>query len=92
MLLIAGKSEDKLVIKGVYRLYETSGIPLDFIFDFIHSNGMTISWLDLHEEAQANGMKHKRILSKLEEPITNIWGEEYWEIVKKKLEVYYEKS
>jgi hypothetical protein len=92
MLEIVGKTtEGKFVLKGVYRLFETSGVPLDFIFDYVHMNDMVISWIDLHKEAQGNGMKHKRILTKLEEPVTNIWGAEYWEVVKKNLELYFGK-
>ncbi len=92
MLEIAGKTEDgRLVVKGIYRLYETSGIPLDFIFDYVQTNNMVVSWLDFHQEAQGNGMKHKRILSKLEEPVAGNWGEEYWEVVKSKLELAFGK-
>jgi len=92
MLELAGKTEDgKVVVKGIYRLYETSGIPLDFIFDYVFSSGLIVSWFDFHLEAQGNGMKHKRILSKLEEPVSNIWGEEYWAVVKKNLELKFGK-
>ncbi len=90
MFEVAGKTEDgRLVVKGIYRLYETSGIPLDFLFDYIHSNNMVVSWLDFHQEAQGNGMKHKRIISKLEEPVVGNWGAEYWEVVKHNLIAYF---
>lgn len=90
MLEVIGKTEDgRLVVKGIYRMYETSGVALDFLFDYIFSNNMIVSWIDLYKEAQLNGMKHKRILTKLEEPVTNIFGDEHWEIVKKNLELYF---
>jgi len=82
----AGKTEDeKLVAKNVYRVYETSGIPLDDLFEHLMTNNGMVSWVDFHLEAQANGMKHKRIMSKLEEAVIDVWGRDFWRVVQERL-------
>lgn len=85
-LEFAGKTTDeKLVAKSVYRLYETSGISLEDLFEYLYTNNVMISWIDLHEEAQANGMKHARIMAKIQEPVIDVWGRDFWRVVEERL-------
>jgi hypothetical protein len=69
--------DGKIVVSGVYKLYETEGLPLDIIFTLCIQKGWVPSWIDLYKECLAAGMSHNRILSKLEEAIQDSFGKEY---------------
>lgn len=81
-------TDGKDVFKGVYRFYETEGLPLDIIFDSIFQRNGMISWIHFYEEACANGMKHDRIISKLEEPVCDVWGKGFFDVVHERLNEY----
>jgi len=70
-------SDGKLVLTGVYRFYETTGLPLDVLLScFIQKNWMP-DWIDFYKTAYAAGMDHSRILAKLEESISDSFGKEF---------------
>src|SRR5229473_1571502 len=74
-------TEGKLVYKGVYRFFETNGVPLDVLFECIDKKDGVVSWVDFYKEAKYAGMEHDRILSKLEEAICDIWGKDFFKVV-----------
>lgn len=85
-----GTTEDgKPVYKGVFKFFETMGLPLDSLFYCILQKGAAVSWIDFYKEARIAGMEHDRILSKLEESVCDVWGEEYWNVVKKNLNLVF---
>lgn len=85
MLKLVGKTESgTLVLSGVFKVYETLGIPLDAIFDCLKERNAIPDWLCFYVEAVGAGMKHDRILSKLEPAISDSYG---IEMAKKVLEV-----
>lgn len=82
MLEVSGKTTDgKFVVQGVYRLHETSGIPLDIILEAIRERGMMPDWEGFIAEAVAAGMSEHRALSKLEPAISDSFGAEMRQIV-----------
>ena len=86
-LQFAGIPENgKTVIKGIYRCFETTGLPLDVIVSWIKENDFIPSWYDYLTEATNAGINFERIKSRLEEVIVDIYGNHYWKIVKFKLE------
>ncbi len=66
----------KPVYAGVYKLYETHGLPLDIILSSFKDKGWVPDWIDLYLTAISAGMGHARILSKLEESISDSFGKE----------------
>lgn len=89
MFDIVGTTTDgKTVCKGIYKFYETNGIPLDILFDLLDKNGVMVSWRDFYVEAISAGMEHNRIISKLEEPICDVWGKKFFDLVKEGLEQF----
>lgn len=81
----AGETEDgKIAYKGVYRFYETTGVPLDILFDCIARKNAVVSWYHFYTEASAAGMEYSRILSKIEEAVCDVWGNEYMTEIKTK--------
>jgi hypothetical protein len=85
---IGSTVDGKALYKGVYRFYETEGLPLDILFDLLDQKNSMVSWLHFYEEAILNGMKHDRIISKLEESICDVWGKAFFDIVKSNLDIY----
>jgi hypothetical protein len=78
--------DGKMVVGGVYKLYETEGLPLDIIFTICIQKGWVPCWISLYKECLAAGMSHSRILSKLEEAIQDSFGKEYAVVVISKLD------
>lgn len=75
LLVVVGKTcGGKTVYAGVYRLFETVGLPLDVILGGLRDNNAIPCWVSFHREARAAGMKHERILSKLDEAISDALG------------------
>jgi hypothetical protein len=78
LLNVTGKTTDgKKVVGGVYRFYETHGLPLNIIFQILLDQGSVPDWLDIYDAALAAGMKHKRILAKLEPDIDDSYGYDF---------------
>jgi hypothetical protein len=81
ILIQSGVSGDKPVMSGIYKFYETHGLPLDVIFSLFIEKGYVPDWIDLYKSAKNAGMKHDRIISKLEESISDSYGKEFCEKV-----------
>lgn len=91
MLEIAGYTTDgKVVIKGIFRFFETTGLPLDVIIHSLKDRDCIPSWYDYFLEAKAAGIPPERIKSRLEEAILDVYGRKYWEGVKERLEKFFE--
>lgn len=79
-------ADDKPVIAGTYSFYETHGLPLDVIFQGFIEKGWMVDWIDFYKSGALAGMKHERILSKLEEAICDSFGKEFSNEVISRLE------
>jgi hypothetical protein len=66
--------EGKKVYKGLYKFYETYGLPLDVILTVFQSKDWVPDWIDFYIGAIAAGMEHDRIISKLEADISDSFG------------------
>ena len=76
---------------GVYRMYETEGVPLDVLIPMLAEEFNAIPcWISLYRDARRNGMAHKRILSMLQYPIVDAYGEGFKSQVFKVLENLHE--
>ena len=79
-------TDDKPVLGGVYSFFETQGLPLDVIFICFMERGWIPDWIELYKDAHKAGMKHARILSKLEEAIADSFGKHWSDIVISRLD------
>lgn len=68
--------EDKPVYSGVYRFFETNGLPLDVLLGLFKEKDWLPDWVDFYLTARKAGMDHDRILSKLEEAISDSFGKD----------------
>jgi alanyl-tRNA synthetase len=73
--------DGKPVLSGVYQFHETHGLPLDIIFSLFEERNWVPDWIDFYNSALKAGMKHKRILSKLSEALTDSFGKEWEQVV-----------
>ena len=52
MIEVSGKTVDGFtVVTGVYKFYETNGMPLDVLFETLRNRKMTPDWLSFMLEA-----------------------------------------
>lgn len=73
----SGETTDgKSIYSGCYRLCETHGVPLDTLFTCLMEKNALPDWIDFYQSALVAGMEHDRILSKLEEAVSDSYGKE----------------
>ena len=84
---VIGKTTDgKGVVNGVWKTFETYGLPLDIIFEVCLRKGCVPDWIELYKQMLISGMEHGRILSKLEEAINDSFGKEFGAVVISRLD------
>jgi alanyl-tRNA synthetase len=83
-------TDGKVIVDGVWKFYETEGLPLDVIFDCCIKKGWIPDWIKLYTQMIASGMKHERILSKLEVAICDSFGKDFSEAVISRLDQYFQ--
>ncbi len=87
MILQVGKTTDgRGVVVGIYRYYETHGIPLDVLLEALRDKGYIPDWRAFVQEALAAGMKKSRVLSMLEPALADVYGGAFRDHVLKRLE------
>lgn len=78
------------VVSGVFRLFDTCGLPLDIILDLCQENNLMPSWTHFYDDAITQGWIDKTIFNRLETNISDTYGKSFWLSVKKRLELYIE--
>lgn len=73
--------EGRAVVSGVFRCYETIGMPLDVLLTILWDKNAIPDWLSFFDEAVKAGMKRDRILAKVEEAAYDTYGAEFGEQV-----------
>lgn len=91
ILTIVGKTEDgKNVVSGLFRLFDTRGLPLEVLFYQYQELNMLPSWTHFYEEARSYGWKHKTIIDRLTDSVTDIYGQEFCKKVLERINTIYE--
>jgi len=84
---IVGKTEDgHLVVSGLFKLFDTSGIPLADLFGKCFKEGLQPSWVHFIQEADNAGWKRKTSLLRIAEALTDCKGKEYSDAVIERLQ------
>ncbi len=88
MLEVKGKTtDDRLVFGGIYKIYETRGIPLDVILGHFHNNNYMPCWVSLYDDCVKAGMKRERVIPKIETACADsLFGPEFAKEVGHRLE------
>jgi hypothetical protein len=87
--MIVGETTDgKMVVAGVFKMYDTVGLPLADIFERLTERNMIPSFPHFYDEAIAAGWKHKTIILRLREALADSHGSEFANVVCERLETY----
>jgi hypothetical protein len=73
--------EGKIVVDGIWKTFETHGLPLDVILTLCLTKKWVPDWIMLYTQMISSGMEHDRILSKLVEAINDSFGKEFCDVV-----------
>ncbi|HUX61328.1 MAG TPA: hypothetical protein VMV32_08440 [Ignavibacteriaceae bacterium] len=81
-----GTTADNLkVCTGVFKFYDTYGIPLDTLFDLCKNENIMPSWLDFYNDAIENKWKYETIITRLSDSISDVWGKDYADAIIQKI-------
>ena len=75
-------------MRGLFKLVDTHGIPLDLVIEQFGKSNMVIDWIDFLESANKCGWKSSTTLNKIEAALCDIKGEEYSKCVITRLQYY----
>ena len=85
-ITVVGKTTDgKLVVDGVWKCFETYGLPFDVLFEVCLRKGWVPDWTVLHNQMLKSGMDKGRVLSKLGEAISDTFGKAFCDEVTRRL-------
>jgi hypothetical protein len=86
---IVGVTPDgKEVVSGVFRVFDTMGLPLDTVFDLCEQHKLVPSWIHFYDDAIKQGWSEKTIMNRLETSICDAYGKDYWLGVEERLTLY----
>lgn len=89
MFQIVGRTTDgRNVVTGVYRFFETHGLPLDVVLEILYKRDCIPDWAAFRREALLAGMKHSRIVARLHECISDVYGVEMRDEVVRRLDAF----
>lgn len=89
LLSVSGKTQEgKSVLRGVFEVTSSIGLPLVSILVLLEENGCLVDWIDYYESALKQGMQTDRILSRIEGDISDVYGADYRNEVLKRLRFY----
>ena len=88
-----GKTEDGKfsIVKGVYTLFETTGLPLDVMLENLKNKNIIPDWIEFYREARLAGISHDRVISRLEEALIDVWDKSFSNLVIERLNKIFSK-
>lgn len=88
--IVAVTPEGVYVVDGVFRVFDSLGMPLDEIFNQCKQRNLMPSWTHFYDDARIQGWSHETIMNRLETTIPDIYGKEFSDNVMKRLQIYSE--
>jgi alanyl-tRNA synthetase len=77
-ITVVGRTTDgKLVVDGIWKCFETYGLPFDVLFEVCLRKGWVPDWRLLHNQMVRSGVDRERALSKLSEAICDTFGKAF---------------
>jgi hypothetical protein len=74
---IGTTNDGKVVVSGVFKFFETEGLPLDMVLYLLQERGYVPCWVSFYQEASRAGMRHDRIVGKLEEALADTYDRDF---------------
>lgn len=87
---VGSTSDGKKVVSGIFRVFDTCGLPLDVVFDLCNQKDLIPSWTHFYDDASKQGWSDKTIFNRLETNISDVYGKDFWLEVEKRLTLYIE--
>jgi hypothetical protein len=85
-LVIVGETTSKTkVVSGVFKLFDTNGLPLVVLFQNLKDNNMIASPIHFVDEARAAGWSDKTISLRLSEALNDVYGKPHADVVMSRL-------
>lgn len=81
MKVIGKTVEGQPVVKGLFRLFDSSGIPLSDVFNQCRLSGIQPDWQEFVKEATEAGWKIKTIKTRMSEAINDSHGKDYRDVI-----------
>lgn len=86
LLEFTGRTSDgKPVVRGLYRFYETEGLPLEVLLGYAEEIGAVPDWMSFVLEAVEAGMKVDRILAMLDPALVDTFGPAFRDVIMTRL-------
>jgi hypothetical protein len=86
---VSGKTVDgKLVIKGIYFVVSSIGLPLENVLEILQKENMVVDWLDYYDNVLNHGSKSSRIMERIHNSVNDIYGKDVGEEIIKRLQAY----
>lgn len=86
LITVVGKTQDgKLVVDGIWKSFETHGLPFDVLFEVCLRKGWLPDWTILRDQMVKSGIDKGRVLVKLNEAISDTFGKDFCEEVLRRL-------
>lgn len=83
-LQVVGQTSDgKLVVNNVFAMYNSRGVPLDIVFEFLRTKNAVPCWHSLLRDARKCGWKDDKILRTIEQSLLDSGHPDVDEIVKR---------
>jgi hypothetical protein len=81
----------KIVLDGfdVFKFVETLGVPFEVVLELVNKENFVIDWIGFFETSFNTGWSLKTLLNRIENPIIDILGREYFKRVKQNLDFWY---
>ena len=89
MKIIGVTESGKHVVGDLFLYFDTIGLPLADIFSICIKNDFQPCWISFYKEALEHGWKHKTIMVRLHDAITDSYDKEYASIVINRLNSYF---
>lgn len=88
--IVAVTPEGVNVVDGIFRIFDTLGMPLDEVFNQCKEHNLMPSWIHFYDDARIQGWSHETILNRLEIGIRDIYGKDFSDAVIYRLQIHSE--
>ena len=79
-MYVTGKTTDGLpIISGLFRFYDTLGVPLADVLMKISERRLVPDWADFIQSASTSGWTKHTTLSRVREAVVDSYGPKHWE-------------
>lgn len=75
---IVGKDPTgKSIVCGIFKLFDTTGLPLYIVFDMCKERDWIPSWIHFYKESQTAGWSHKTIIDRLRDGMQGVYETDF---------------